>query len=286
MPLYFNYHQASQSTQRVLDGVSRQLSSSMEKLSSGYRINRASDDAAGLQISERLRAVLRGNESAQENVQDGANVLAIMDGAMGQITDNLQRMRELAVNAANDTLSSSDRTATLNEMLQLQSDITRMTTATTFNGMTLLNGSLTDFDIQVGEGATTSANVLNLATVSGVNPFGNLNATTLGVASANITVGSNASATATIALLDTAITTVSSRRSIVGALSSRLSGALNHLQVAYENVGASEARIRNVDVSRESTRLAQWQVMQSAAISILTQTNSSQSNLLSLLSRS
>jgi flagellin len=258
----------------------------MEKLSSGYRINRASDDAAGLQISERLRAVLRGNESAQENVQDGANVLAIMDGAMGQITDNLQRMRELAVNAANDTLSSSDRTATLNEMLQLQSDITRMTTATTFNGMTLLNGSLTDFDIQVGEGATTSANVLNLATVSGVNPFGNLNATTLGVASANITVGSNASATATIALLDTAITTVSSRRSIVGALSSRLSGALNHLQVAYENVGASEARIRNVDVSRESTRLAQWQVMQSAAISILTQTNSSQSNLLSLLSRS
>jgi flagellin len=284
MPLYVNFNQSSISSQRTLDNVQRQLSMSQQNLSSGFRINKSADDAAGLQISERLRSTLRGTLKAQDNVQDGINVLGIVDGALGQITENLQRMRELSVQAGNDTLGANQRTAIMDELLQLQQDITRISDSTSFNGISLLNGSQTNFYIQLGPGSTATNDVINLATVAGAtNPFADIDATALSVASANLTVATNGAALTTIALLDTAITTVGQRRSIVGALSNRLQGALTNLQINYENTGASEARIRNVDVSRETTKLSSFQILQQAGISMLSQSNQSASSALSLL---
>ncbi|MFM7468435.1 MAG: flagellin [Vampirovibrionales bacterium] len=283
MALYVNFNQSSIASQRSLDNVQRSLAMAQQNLSSGFRINKSSDDAAGLQISERLRSTLRGNLKAQDNVQDGVNVLGIMDGAMGQITDNLQRMRELTVQAANDTLGSNQRTAILDELLQLQQDITRISDSTSFNGISLLNGGQTNFYIQLGPGSTATNDVINLATVAGTNPFADIDATALGVASANLTVATNAASLATITALDSAITTVGQRRSILGALSNRLQGALTNLQINYENTGASEARIRNVDVSRETTKLSGFQILQQAGISMLSQSNQSPSSALSLL---
>ncbi|MFM7468276.1 MAG: flagellin, partial [Vampirovibrionales bacterium] len=264
MALYVNFNQSALGAQRNVGNISEMYARTQQRLSSGFRINSASDDAAGLQISERLRSTLRGNLKAQDNTQDGINVLNIADGALGQITENLQRMRELSVQAANDTLGSNQRTAIMDELLQLQQDITRISDSTSFNGISLLNGSQTNFYIQLGPGSTATNDVINLATAAGTNPFGDVDAAALSVASANLTVGTNASALTTIGLLDTAITTVNQRRSFIGALSNRLQGALNNLQINYENVGSSEARIRNVDVSRESTQLTQYQILQQA----------------------
>lgn len=284
MPLYINFNQSAAAGQRNLDNVQRSLATAQQNLSSGFRINRASDDAAGLQISERLRSTLRGTLKAQDNVQDGINVLNIADGALGQITENLQRMREITVQAANDTLGATQRTAIMDELLQLQQDITRISDSTSFNGVSLLNGSQTNFYIQLGSGSTATNDVINLATVAGAtNPFADIDAAALGVASANLTVATNGAALTTIAALDTAITTVGTRRSLMGALTNRLQGALTNLQVSYENTGASEARIRNVDVSRETTRLASFQILQQSGISMLSQSNQSPSSALSLL---
>jgi flagellin len=283
MGLYVNYNLGSQRSQRALETVTTQYNKSLQKLSTGFRINNASDDAAGLQISERLRSQLRSNLRAQDNVQDGMNVLGIVDGSLGQITENLQRMRELAVQAANDTLATSQRDAIRSEMSQLGADISRIANSTQFNGISLLDGSQTTFSIQLGPNNSATADVLNLATASSVNPFASITASALNVGDANVSVASFTSAQAAITNIDAAIGTVNLRRSTVGALSNRLSGALNNLEITYENLGASEARIRNVDVARESTRLASSQILQQAGLSMLAQANSSTSYALNLL---
>ncbi|MFM7468275.1 MAG: flagellin [Vampirovibrionales bacterium] len=283
MMLYVNFNASALGAQRNVSNIGDMYAKTQQRLSSGFRINNASDDAAGLQISERLRSTLRGNLKAQDNTQDGINVLNITDGALGQITENLQRMRELTVQAANDTLGSNQRTAIMDELLQLQQDITRISDSTSFNGVSLLNGTQTNFYIQLGPGSTATNDVINLATAAGTNPFGDVDAAALSVASANLTVGTNASSLTTSGLLDTAITTVNQRRSFIGALTNRLQGALNNLQINYENVGSSEARIRNVDVSRESTQLTQYQILQQAGLSMLSQANQTPQAALSLL---
>jgi flagellin len=283
MALYVNFNQSALGAQRNVSNIGEMYAKAQQRLSSGFRINNASDDAAGLQISERLRSTMRGNLKAQDNTQDGINVLSIADGALGQITENLQRMRELSVQAANDTLATNQRTAIMDELLQLQQDITRISDSTSFNGVSLLNGSQTNFYIQLGSGSTATNDVINLASAAGTNPFADIDAAALSVASANLTVGTNGAALTTIGLLDTAITTVNQRRSFIGALTNRLQGALNNLQINYENVGASEARIRNVDVSRESTQLTQFQILQQAGLSMLSQANQTPQAALSLL---
>lgn len=283
MPLYVNFNQSALGSQRALSGVSDMFAKSMQRLSTGYRINNAADDAAGLQISERLRSQLRGNLKAQDNVQDGINVLQIADGSLGQITENLQRMRELAVQGANDTLATAQRDAICAELSQLGADISRIANSAQFNGISLLDGSRADFFIQLGPNNSATADVINFATASSVNPFASITATSLGVQDANVSVATTTSAQTAITNLDAAIGTVNLRRATIGALSNRLSGALNNLQVTYENTGASEARIRNVDVARESTRLASYQILQQAGLSMLAQANSSTSYALNLL---
>lgn len=283
MPLYVNFNYSALNSQRALDGVSNLLSKSMQKLSTGYRINNAADDAAGLQISERLRSQLRGNLKAQDNVQDGINVLQITDGALGQITENLQRMRELAVQAGNDTLATAQRDAIRSELSQLGADISRIANATQFNGLALLDGTRADFFIQLGPNNSATADVINLATAAGTNPFGTVTAAALSVPDSNISVTNLTAAQVAITQLDNAIGTVNLRRATIGALMNRLSGALNNLQITYENTGASESRIRNVDVARESTNMTSYQILQQAGLSMLAQANQTSSSALGLL---
>lgn len=271
MPMYVNYNGSALMAQRSFDTNQKSLSDSFEKLSSGFRINRAADDAAGLQISERLRTQIRGMNKARDNVQDALNVMGVLEGGLTQITENLQRMRELTVQAGNDTLANTQRTAIDAEMDQLRDDITRIASATSFNGLSLLNGSVTNFYIQVGPNNSTANDIINLATTAATNPLATISATSLGIQA--LDVMTNAGALATIALLDTALNTVNDRRATIGALSNRLQGSVNFLDLTIEKVSDSESRIRNVDVARETTQLSRNQILQQASLSVLQQAN-------------
>ncbi|MDH4378971.1 MAG: flagellin [Vampirovibrionales bacterium] len=277
MSLGINTNVSSINAQRNLANNVLALGKSMEKLSSGYRINKAGDDAAGLTISENLRAQIRGSKKALDNVQDGINVLNITDGALNSISGNLQRMRELAVQAGNDTNSAASRTAMKTEFDALSTEITRISDATNFNGVQLLDGTTASINIQLGPGSAAGSNVLNVAS------FGDIDATILGVATAATPLATNANAIATIALVDTAIGTVNTRRSGIGAVANRLENAASNLMSSVENLSAAESRIRDVDVAAESAALVRNQVLQQASAAMLSQANQLPSVALSLL---
>jgi flagellin len=288
MSIVVNTNVQSVNAQRLLGVNSRALNKSFERLSSGFRINRAADDAAGLQISETLRTQIRGNGQALTNVQDGVNVLNIADGSLDSITQDLQRIRELAVQGANDTFSTSQRSAINQEIRQLATNITRVAAATEFNGKKLLDGSITTtsgFKLQVGANAASGTNVIDATNVGGVNVFGN-------VSSASLSLGDNGSAlntlTATsarnvISKIDGALNTINTRRAALGALTNRLESTANNINIAVENLSASESRIRNVDVAKESANLSRNQILQQASANILSQANQSPQLALSLL---
>ncbi|MDX2085711.1 MAG: flagellin [Candidatus Melainabacteria bacterium] len=283
MSIVVNTNVSSLNAQRYLSFNTSALGKSQEKLASGFRINRASDDAAGLQISETLRAQIRGSQKALDNVQDGINVLNIVDGAFNQITENMQRMRELVVQGANDTLATAQRDAIEEELDQLAADIDRIANGTQFNGVNLLTGSTTSFRIQVGPNSTSTTNMINIATAANTNPLATATASALGVDDASISVASNASALQTLSGIDGALSTLNTRRATAGALTNRLQGAANNLAIGIENLSASESRIRNVDVAKESAELVRNQILQQASATILSQANQSPQLALSLL---
>jgi flagellin len=262
------------------------LGKSLEKLSSGYRINRASDDAAGLQISEGLRSQIRGTDQANSNVQDGINVLNTTDGSLETITNNLQRVRELAVQGGNDTLSSDQRSAIDKEIQQLAKDVTRIASSSQFNKKNLLDGTQSSFKIQVGANVTSATNTIDLAT-AGTNPFADTRATALNLLGAGdavrLSVKSNGSSLKTLSIVDAALQTVQNRRASIGALTNRLEGASTNLQISSENFSASESRIRNTDIAKESANLTKNQVLQQASAQILGQANQTSQLALSLL---
>lgn len=286
MGIVVNTNVQSLNSQRLLAKNTMSLGRSLEKLASGFRINRASDDAAGLQISELFRAQIRGSEQAINNVQDGINVLNTTDGSFETITNNLQRIRELAVQGANDTLSGAQRSAINQELRQLATDITRISKSTQFNGKTLLDGTIgATFNIQAGANAASATNAINIASVGGVNPFGAANGSALGIGSAGtlLSVSSGVSARATISRVDAALNTVNTRRAAIGAMSNRLEATSNNLQIAVENFSAAESRIRNVDVAKESAKMTQSQILQQAAATVLSQANQTPQLALQLL---
>jgi flagellin len=286
MGITINTNVQSLSAQRVLGGNTKALGRSLEKLSSGYRINRASDDAAGLQISEGLRSQIRGSDQANANVQDGINVLNTTDGGLETITNNLQRIRELAVQGGNDTLSADQRSAIDKEVQQLAKDVTRIASASQFNKKQLLDGTTSSLKIQVGANVTSATNTIDLAT-AGTNPFGDSRATALNLLGASdavkLSVKTNASALKSISIVDAAIQTVQNRRSSIGALTNRLEGASTNLQIASENFSASESRIRNADIAKESANLTKNQVLQQASAQVLGQANQGSQLALTLL---
>ena len=278
MPLVINTNVSSLNAQRSLGRSTSALNKSLEKLSSGFRINRSSDDAAGLQISESLRAQIRGSKKALDNTQDGVNVLNIADGAMQTIQDNLQRIRELAVQGASDTYATAQRTAINQEINALRSDIDRIANSTEFNGVSLLDGTLSSYFIQVGanNSATNDRISVSAALANTTTAASGLN---LGAAA----ITDNATAQTYIGSVDTALETLNTRRASLGSMVNRLDSASQNLQIAIENFSSSESRVRNVDVASESAEMIRNQILQQASASILSQANQSSSLALSLI---
>ena len=280
MPLNINTNVSSLNAQRYLNSNSNQLSKSMEKLSSGYRINRAGDDAAGLALSEKLRSQIRGSQKAQDNVQDGINVLNIADGALQSVTDYLQRMRELAVQAGNDTYNTAQRSSMKAEFDQLSSGITQIANATQFNGVKLLDGTASALKLQIGANDTSGVDTLD---VGAAGAFGGISMSSLGLTGSATSLDTNTHALTTIAALDTAISTINTQRGTIGALSNRLETTATNLATNVENTSASESRIRNVDVASEAAKMSQYQILQQAAAAMLSQANQSPQLALQLL---
>jgi flagellin len=278
MPLIINTNVSSMNAQRYLGNNTSALQKTMEKLSSGYRINRAGDDAAGLQLSENLRAQIRGSQKALDNTQDGINVLNLADGAMQTMTDNLQRIRELAIQAGNDTYNDTQRLAIQGEIVQLLADIDRIAASTKFNGVPLFPTAATSFILQVGANNTAGVDTIDVGSA-----LGDAQANALGITSWNgtalaINMAVNGSAGGNVARtfigqVDAAIQTINTRRGNLGAFVNRLEGAANNLSISVENLSASESRIRNVDVAKESSNLTRNQILQQASNTILSQAN-------------
>ena len=292
MPLVVNTNVMSLTSQRYLGVNTTALGKSMEKLSSGYRINRAADDAAGLQLSENLRAQIRGSQKALGNVQDAINMLNIADGAYGQLQENYQRVRELLVQAGNDTYDQTQRDAMQAEMTELLRDNDRITEATSFNGISLLNE---EFNIQFppGAGFQVQLGPNNAAEdrldINANNILGDKDVNNVGFIEWNEITGtgpaiiSAAAASLWMTRIDASMDVLNSNRGRLGATVNRLEGAANNLLINIENLSASESRIRNVDVAAETATLSRNQILQQASASMLAQANQAPALALKLL---
>ena len=267
------HNMTAANTNRMLGVTNNNVAKSAEKLSSGYKINRAADNAAGLKISEKMRGQIRGLNQASINAQDGISMVQTAEGALNETTAILQRMRELTVQAANDTNVSADRTSISEEIEQLEAEITRIGDQTEFNTMKLLNGSLTGKNLQVG--ANSSQNI--------AFSIADMRASNLGVDAIHSSVDSYANATAAITTIDTAITTVTAERSKLGAIQNRLEHTIANADNTSENLQTAESRIRDVDMAAEMVNYSKDGILQQAAQSMLAQANQASQGILSLL---
>lgn len=275
MPLYINTNVASLESQRSLSAASNSLSTSFQRLSSGMRINSAADDAAGLGISESLKAQTRSLSVAERNSNNAISMAQTAEGALGQVGNMLGRMRELAVQGANGDLTATDRGFLNTEFLALRDEITRIADSTKFNGKDLLSGASTAITFQVGINNTT-ADQIDVT-------FGGVDLTALGINASTVDGATATNAQNSITALDTAIGAVSTRRADFGAAMNRLGNTVSNLQSMRTNMSAANSRIRDVDVAEESAALARTQVLQQAAVSILSQANQAPQLALSLL---
>ena len=294
---------------RALTGVGNRQARSSERLSTGQRINRAADDAAGLAISEKMRAQVRGLDQATRNSQDGISLIQTAEGAAQEVQDIVQRIRELTVQAANDTLAEEDRTAVATEVNQLVSELEDIIERTSFNGISLLDGGRGpdgttvsggspingDGIVNIQNGAMNGQNLeVRLLDFSDNGTGSNLRVLLNQLsADADSTVGnvggamdhlqSHTASTALLTNIDNALADISNQRSNLGALQNRLEHTINNLQIASENTSASESRIRDTDMAREMMQLTQANVLQQAATSMLAQANQSPQGVLQLL---
>jgi flagellin len=267
-------------THRQLLTSSNAAAKSMEKLSSGYRINRAADDAAGLAISEKMRGQIGGLDQAQRNAQDGVSLVQTAEGSLNEVHSMLQRVRDLKVQFDNGTLSTDDQDAIAAEVYQIGQEIGNIATGTKFNGNALLNGSSFKFQVGANDGETVSTTAV---TLSGSVASGGLSDLS-GLASASAASAAFATgALSTIDTIDTAIKNVSTARANFGAVQNRLEHRLNNLATYQENLTASESRIRDVDMAAEMTSYTKSNILQQAGTSMLAQANQAPQNVLSLL---
>jgi flagellin len=271
MSLSVQTNVAAMGAHRNLVGTSSALSKSMERLSSGYRINRAADDAAGLAISQKLQAQVGGLNQAQRNAQDAVSLVQTAEGSMSEVQSMLQRVRDLAVQYNNGTLSTSDKAAITGEVAQLCNEISRIASQTKFNGISLLNGGAAiSFQVGADDGETIAISARSL--------FGA--ASTYDIDSSLFSFGSG---NVTLASLDTAINNVSTARATFGAVQNRLEHTLNNLATYQENLVSSESRIRDVDMAAEMVEFTKYQILQQAGTSMLAQANAAPQDVLSLL---
>ena len=273
--MIINHNMNAMNAHRNMGVNNNNSAKAMEKLSSGLRINRAGDDAAGLAISEKMRGQIRGLDQASRNAQDGISLIQTAEGALNETTNILQRMRELSIQAANDTNAESDREAIQTELVALQKEITRIADTTKFNGKDLIN-TKASMNIQVGANASEIIKI-TLATMT---------AKALGVSDALVEAigkGTTGDANSLTSAIDAALVKVSTQRAKFGALQNRLEHTIKNVDNTSENLQAAESRIRDVDMAKEMMNFSKNNILNQAAQSMLSQANQQPQNVLQLL---
>jgi len=274
MGLRVNTNVASINAQRNLTTVNERLGGNFRRLSTGLRISTAADDAAGLAISERLRAQVRSLEQGKRNANDGISLVQTAEGALNEVSSILTRLRELAIQSSNGSVSDQDK-ATLDEEFQsLVNEVDRIGRSTEFNGVKLLDGSSSSVSFQVGFGTTSGIDTLNVSLSAALST--SLALDSLDISSSGVT-------TTAITSIDAAINSVSSLRGSLGAVQNRLGNAINNNAIQTENLSAAESRIRDVDVAYETAQLTRNNILQQASISVLSQANAQPQSALQLL---
>jgi flagellin len=273
MGLFVNTNVSSLNAQRQLFNSGTQLSTSFERLSSGFRINSAADDAAGLQISDRLTSQVQGLNQAVRNANDAISLSQTAEGALQEVTQSLQRVRQLAVQSQNGINSSADRTALQSEVSALKQEISRIAQNTQFAGNNILDGSFSAaFLVGANAGQTISVNI---------SRTGGFGASGLGLAATTVATAQGASAA--IASIDSAISSIGSTRADLGALQNRFQSTIRNLSNVSENLAGARSRVRDTDFATETAELTRNQIVQQASISVLSQANQRPQSALSLL---
>ena len=277
--MIINHNITAMNSYRNLVNSNDTVSKSLEKLSSGLRINRAGDDAAGLAISEKMRGQIKGLDMATKNAQDGISLIQTAEGALNETHSILQRMRELAVQSANDTNTTTDRNELQKEMNQLRQEIDRIANTTEFNTKTLMTGSYSSNGLRFHVGANESQFVSL--------KFNSMKASALSVSGASasqaLSITSAATAETAITTINNAIETVSSERAKLGAMQNRLEHTINNLRTSSENLQAAESRIRDVDMSKEMVKFSKNKIITQSGTAMLAQANANPQGVLQLL---
>jgi flagellin len=267
MSLRINHNIEALNAHRQLVGTNEKIKKAMERLSSGYRINRGGDDAAGLGISERMRAQIRGLGQAQRNTQDGISMVQTAEGSLAEVHAMLQRIRELAVQYKNGSLSDNDRAAISSEVSQLSNEIERIGAQAEFNGIKLLN-TIANITFQVG---ANDGDVIAVATISLTGAMGTL------------ALQLSTSSSTDLTELDAALSAISQQRAVFGAVQNRFEHTLSAMSVYQENLVAAESRIRDVDMAEEMVNLTKEQILMQAGQAMLAQANQAPASVLQLL---
>ncbi len=274
MGLRVNTNVASINAQRNLAQVNQKLGDNFRRLATGLRVANASDDAAGLAISERLRSQVRSLDQAKRNANDGISLVQTAEGAMSEISNVMVRLRELAIQASNGTVSPADRETLDEEFQSLISEVNRISSSTEFNNIKLLDGSSSNISFQVGIGTSSSVDQISITLEASLSTSLNLN---------TLDIGSGGNTTLAITQIDAAINSVSSLRGKLGAVQNRLNSTITNLGVQTENLQAANSRIRDVDVAFETAQLTRNSILQQASISILGQANAAPQSALQLI---
>jgi flagellin len=277
MGLRINTNISSLAAMRSLNNTKNALDGTLEKLSSGSRINRAGDDAAGLAISENLRAQIRGLRQSKRNAQDGISLIQVTEGGLNEVSNMIVRLRELAIQAASDTIGDKERSFTDREFQSLKSEIQRISDCTTFNGNPLLNGRGGVFEIQVGTGNNPLADRL-------VYNSENSNVTLEALGMVGESVATKLGAQTTLSVLDEALVKVNTVRADLGATQNRLQSTINSLAISDVNLSAANSRIRDADLAQEVSDMTKNNILMQAGISVLGQANNQAQSALKLLS--
>lgn len=278
MTLFVNTNVSAINAQRQLFSSGQALNTSFERLSSGFRINRAADDAAGLQISDRLTSQIQGLNQAVRNANDAISLTQTAEGALGETTIALQRIRQLAIQSQNGINSDSDRNALQKEVSALKSEITRIATDTEFNGVKLLDAGFSAVFLVGAEGGQTISVNLSAGNINGGTSF-----SAAGLNLTNTTVATATGASAAIGAIDTAISAIGGVRADLGALQNRFQSTIRNLSNISENVASARSRIRDTDFAAETAELTRNQIIQQASVSVLSQANQRPQSALSLL---
>lgn len=265
MALAVNTNLASTNALTSLGRTSRMLESSFQKISSGLRISKAGDDAAGLGVAENLSALSKGLRQAMRNTNDGVSMVEVAEGATSEVANIVKRMKELAVQSSSETLENTERAYIQTEFVQLAGEVDRIASVTEFNGVMLGDGSNATLDVQVGANNTANDRI----TIT----LGDLTAATLGVDTGTIDLSSAAGAQAALTGLDTALDTINGYRADYGATQNRLESATRNLETTTEKLAGAESRIRDADYAFETSQMAKYQIMQQAGLAVLGQAN-------------